>query len=47
MEQVRWKNVLILIVVLILGFFIGVFGTVAKVNKQLGYNIKVELDLFK
>ena len=46
-KQISWKNVFIGVLLVLLGFTVGVVGTVAKVNKQLGYNIRVELDLFK
>lgn len=42
-KKVNWRNILIGVLLVLLGFTVGVFGTVAKINKQLDTNIKINL----
>lgn len=42
-KEVNWRNVLIGVLLVLIGFTVGVFGTVAKINKQLDTNIKINL----
>ena len=42
-KEIRWRNIFIGVLLVLIGFTVGVFGTVAKINKQLDTNIKINL----